>query len=168
MTDQTPPFGTICPDRQSAVRHVDRWRGRGESVVFTNGCFDLLHAGHVTYLAQAHALGARLVVGLNDDESVRRLKGPSRPIQTLTDRATILAALRSVDLVVAFAEDTPLDLIRELRPDVLAKGGDYAPAEIVGAAEVVGWGGRVEVLPFVPGRSTSQIADLLASRGSSR
>lgn len=136
--------------------------------MFTNGCFDLLHVGHVTYLAQARALGARLVVGVNDDASVRRLKGPSRPIQTVDDRAILLAALRSVDLVVAFAEDTPLELILALRPEVLVKGGDYAPGEIVGADEVAGWGGRVAILPFVPGRSTSRIAASLANRGSSR
>lgn len=143
---------------------VSDWRGRAERVVFTNGCFDLLHVGHVTYLAQARALGDRLVVGLNDDASVRRLKGESRPLQPLADRAAILAALRSVDLVVPFPEDTPLELITALRPDVLVKGGDYAPAEIVGAAEVMGWGGRVLTLPFVAGRSTSAIAEALTSR----
>ena len=147
----------IAADWASAKTQVAHWRAAGERVVFTNGCFDLLHVGHVAYLAEARALGERLVVGLNDDASVRRLKGPTRPLQTAPDRARILAALRSVDLVVAFAHDTPLALINALRPDVLVKGGDYAPEQIVGAAEVTGWGGEVRQLSFVAGKSTSDI-----------
>ena len=149
---------------EPATARVVSWREAGERIVFTNGCFDLLHVGHVTYLAAARALGDRLVVGLNDDESVRRLKGTERPLQPLADRAAILAALRAVDLVVPFAEDTPLELIRALRPDVLVKGGDYAADDVVGAREVRASGGRVEILPFVRGRSTTDlVARLRAS-----
>ena len=126
-------------------------------MVFTNGCFDLLHLGHVTYLAEARALGTKLVVGLNSDDSVRRLKGETRPLQTAHDRAHILAALRSVDLVVEFEEDTPLRLITTVMPDVLVKGGDYTVDSIVGAREVLAAGGRVEVLGFLAGRSTTGI-----------
>lgn len=134
-----------------------RLRQEGKTIVFTNGCFDILHAGHVSYLERAGALGDFLVLGLNSDDSVRRLKGPSRPVNSQADRAVVMAALRSVDCVVIFSEDTPLELITALRPHVLVKGGDYTPETIVGAAEVVADGGRVEVLPFLDGRSTSSI-----------
>ena len=148
----------IAPDWASAKTRVDAYRAAGERVVFTNGVFDLLHPGHVTYLEEARSLGDRLVVGLNADGSVRRLKGPTRPIQAGEDRAVVLAGLRAVDLVVEFAEDTPLRLIEALRPDVLVKGGDYTVETIVGAAEVLGWGGAVRVLGFVPGKSTTRLA----------
>lgn len=125
-------------------------------LVFTNGVFDILHRGHVTYLAQARALGASLVVGVNDDESVRRLgKGPDRPINAVADRMAVLAALEAVALVVAFTEDTPLALILAARPDVLVKGGDWKPAAIVGASEVIGWGGSVHSIAFEHERSTT-------------
>jgi rfaE bifunctional protein nucleotidyltransferase chain/domain len=128
--------------------------------VFTNGVFDLLHRGHVTYLAQARSLGASLVVGVNTDASVRRLgKGGERPINPLEDRLAVLAALESVSLVVAFDEDTPLALVLECHPDVIVKGGDYTAASTVGAAEVIGWGGRFEAIPFLPGRSTSALLE---------
>ena len=132
------------------------WRlaQRGK-VVFTNGVFDLLHPGHIDVLMGARALGDQLVVGLNSDDSVRRLKGPSRPIRTAAERAYVLAALASVDAVVVFDEDTPLELIRVLRPDVLVKGGDYSEETIVGAAEVRAGGGQVVVIPLTPGHSTS-------------
>ncbi|MDD3801760.1 MAG: bifunctional D-glycero-beta-D-manno-heptose-7-phosphate kinase/D-glycero-beta-D-manno-heptose 1-phosphate adenylyltransferase HldE [Desulfuromonas sp.] len=129
----------------------------GRKVVFTNGCFDLLHAGHVSYLQQARELGQVLVLGLNSDASVRRLKGPSRPLVAEQDRATVLAALACIDYVVLFDEDTPLRLIETLRPDILVKGGDYQPETVVGRAQVESWGGRVAILPFVDGRSTSGI-----------
>ena len=134
----------------------------GERIVFTNGCFDILHAGHVRYLAQAKALGDRLVVGLNSDASVRRLKGEQRPINTLEDRATVLASLASVDWVVPFGDDagendTPLQLISTILPDVLVKGGDYSLDTIVGADVVIANGGEVQVLTFVDGRSTSKV-----------
>ena len=137
---------------RAAVRAAQR---RGERVVFTNGCFDLLHVGHVRSLEQAKSLGDRLVVGVNRDASVRRLKGRDRPIVGERQRAELLAALACVDWVVLFGEPTPLALIRALRPDVLAKGGDWRPGEIVGSEDVLGWGGRVERLRVVPGiRST--------------
>ena len=156
---QTPKSLTerVAPDWAFAKTRRDAWAAAGETVVFTNGCFDLLHRGHVTYLAQARALGDRLVVGLNADASVRRLKGETRPLQAERDRGLILAALRSVDLVVLFAEDTPAELLAALRPDVLVKGGDYTVESIVGAADVLARGGRVEVLPFVEGRSSSSL-----------
>lgn len=134
---------------------------RDVQLVFTNGCFDVLHRGHVEYLAAARELGDLLVVGLNTDRSVRALKGESRPVHTETDRAVVLAALESVDVVVLFDEDTPLDLIRALRPDVLVKGGDYEPETVVGAGEVRAAGGRVVIVPLVPGRSTTQIIQRL-------
>jgi rfaE bifunctional protein nucleotidyltransferase chain/domain len=132
--------------------------GRPRKVVFTNGCFDLLHPGHVRYLTAAWALGDCLVVGLNDDAGVSRLKGPYRPYLTLAVRAELLAALRPVDYVVPFTEDTPLKLIERLRPDVLVKGGDYEKGEIVGAREVESRGGRVVVLPLVEDFSSTALA----------
>jgi rfaE bifunctional protein nucleotidyltransferase chain/domain len=129
----------------------------GKQVVFTNGCFDILHVGHVRYLQEARAQGDWLVVGLNTDASVRRLKGPSRPLQSEEARAEILAALACVDFVTFFSEDTPENLIRELRPDVLVKGGDYSIESIVGAPFVQSYGGRVKSLQFVDGFSTTSI-----------
>jgi len=140
-------------------RQMGRWREQGEQVVFTNGCFDILHAGHVTYLQKAALLGDRLVVGLNTDRSVGELKGTGRPIVPEADRAKVVGALAAVDAVVLFDENTPLNLIRALRPDVLVKGGDYSKDRIVGAAEVDGWGGRVQIIPLVAGRSTSQLIE---------
>jgi rfaE bifunctional protein nucleotidyltransferase chain/domain len=129
-------------------------------LVFTNGVFDLLHRGHVTYLARARALGASLVVGVNDDASVRRLgKGDERPLNALADRCAVLAALASVDLVVPFAEDTPLELVLACRPDVLVKGGDWKPADMVGAREVSAWGGAVHAIPFEHQRSTTALLE---------
>jgi rfaE bifunctional protein nucleotidyltransferase chain/domain len=151
-------------DLATAQRWVRTWRLKSEQVVFTNGCFDLLHAGHVTYLEAAASCGQRLVVGLNDDASVSRLKGPTRPIQTLAHRARVLAALACVDAVVAFADDTPLALILALQPDVLAKGADYTVEQIVGAQEVLGWGGRVERLALVPNQSTTGIVQKLQGK----
>lgn len=133
-------------------------RAEGRRVVFTNGCFDLLHAGHVLYLADARALGDVLVVGLNNDLSVARLKGPDRPWNSEVARATVLLALASVDFVTLFAEDTPLELIRALRPDVLCKGGDYRPENVVGRAEVEADGGRLAIIPFVAGFSSSRLS----------
>ncbi|HEX8451535.1 MAG TPA: D-glycero-beta-D-manno-heptose 1-phosphate adenylyltransferase [Longimicrobium sp.] len=132
-------------------------RPRSERVVFTNGCFDVLHRGHVEYLESARSLGDLLVVGLNTDDSVRRLKGPSRPVNPEDDRAYVLAGLAAVDYVTFFAEDTPRDLIVALLPDVLVKGGDYRREDIVGGAEVEAAGGEVVVAPLVPGRSTTAI-----------
>lgn len=128
-------------------------------MVFTNGCFDLLHAGHVTYLAEARSKGDFLVVAVNSDASVKRLKGPSRPLNTLKDRMTVLAALACVDYVTFFEENTPLSLIHLLKPQVLAKGGDWPIPGIVGAQEVLNWGGEVYSLPLVDGLSTTRLIE---------
>ena len=127
-------------------------------LVFTNGVFDILHRGHVTYLDHARRLGASLVVGLNSDASARRLgKGGDRPINPLEDRMAVVAALEAVSLVIAFDEDTPLELVLACHPDVIVKGADYTAATTVGAAEVMAWGGRFEAIPLLPGRSTSAL-----------
>lgn len=141
--------------RASLTRAVRAARRRGERIVFTNGCFDWLHTGHVRSLEAARRLGDRLIVAVNTDASVRRLKGPGRPIVPARQRAEILAALECVDWVVRFREATPLGLIRVLRPDVLAKGGDWPLDRIVGRKEVESWGGRVVRLREVPGLSTT-------------
>jgi D-beta-D-heptose 7-phosphate kinase/D-beta-D-heptose 1-phosphate adenosyltransferase len=130
----------------------------------TNGCFDVLHAGHVHYLEQAKALGNRLVVAINSDSSVRRLKGEGRPIHNLQNRMNVIAALASVDWVVSFNEDTPLSLIKSLQPDVLVKGGDYSVEQIVGKDEVTKSGGEVLVLPFSDGLSTTAILERISAR----
>jgi D-beta-D-heptose 7-phosphate kinase/D-beta-D-heptose 1-phosphate adenosyltransferase len=143
--------------RAEASRRVAQARRRGETVVFTNGCFDLLHVGHLRSLEQARRLGDRLLVAVNSDASVRRLKGTGRPLVPARQRAEILAGLGCVDWVVVFTESTPLALIRALRPDVLAKGGDWARDAIVGRREVEGWGGRVVRLREVPGARTTAI-----------
>jgi rfaE bifunctional protein nucleotidyltransferase chain/domain len=144
-------------ERQAAIARYSR--PRAERLVFTNGCFDVLHRGHVEYLESARTLGDRLVVGLNSDESVRRLKGPRRPLNTAADRAVVLAALAAVDAVVVFEDDTPLSLIAALQPDVLVKGGDYSRASIVGAEQVEATGGEVVVIALVPGRSTTGLIE---------
>ena len=142
------------------------WRAgvRGR-VVFTNGVFDLLHPGHVDVLVGARRLGDALVVGINSDSSVKRLKGPDRPLRSDADRGYVLGALEAVDAVVVFGEDTPLELIRHLRPDVLVKGGDYTEETIVGARDVVAWGGRVVVVPLRAGHSTTSTIARLRGDG---
>lgn len=152
----------IC-SREQALARCQAWQAQSEKVVFTNGCFDLLHAGHVTYLEQARNLGDRLIVGLNTDASVKKLKGENRPVIHEADRARVLAALEAVDAVVLFDEDTPLALIQALKPQVLVKGDDYAEADVVGGVEVKSWGGKVALIPVVPGRSSSGIIKKLAS-----
>jgi D-beta-D-heptose 7-phosphate kinase/D-beta-D-heptose 1-phosphate adenosyltransferase len=142
-----------------------RWReGRAGRVVFTNGVFDLIHPGHVDVLMAARARGDSLVVGLNTDSSVRRLKGEGRPVRREAERAYVLAALEAVDAVVLFGDDTPLELILALRPDVLVKGGDYTEETIVGAREVREWGGDVVVIPLTPGQSTTSIIEKLGGK----
>lgn len=144
-------------DPTEAVRRAAEWRSEGRRIVWTNGCFDLLHRGHVCYLEAARQLGDMLIVGLNDDASVGRLKGPTRPVVPLAGRLEVVAALASVDAVTWFADDTPLAMILGLQPAVVAKGGDYRPDEVVGGREAGAWGGRVEILPFVEGHSTSAL-----------
>ncbi|MEW5977554.1 MAG: D-glycero-beta-D-manno-heptose 1-phosphate adenylyltransferase [Acidobacteriota bacterium] len=139
-------------------------RRQGKRIVFTNGCYDLLHPGHVHFLSQARQLGDALVVGVNSDRSVREIKGPARPILTQEERCQILSGLASVDFVVIFDEPTPLDLISALRPDVLVKGGDWGLHEIVGREQVEAGGGRVVTLPFLPGFSTSAIVQRVLDR----
>jgi D-beta-D-heptose 7-phosphate kinase/D-beta-D-heptose 1-phosphate adenosyltransferase len=150
----------------SVASLIERFpRSRTSRVVFTNGCFDILHRGHVEYLSAARALGDCLVIGLNSDESVRRLKGSGRPVNSEGDRAYVLAGLEAVDAVTLFHEDTPLDLIRSLLPDVLVKGGDYTIDTIVGANEVIAAGGEVVVAQLVPGRSTTSILRRVRGEG---
>lgn len=154
MTTQIDPETKVL-ELDAALRRYGR--PRDTRLVFTNGCFDILHRGHVEYLQHARRLGDQLVVGLNGDESVRRLKGVGRPVNSQEDRAAVLAALAAVDAVVLFHDDTPRQLIEALLPDVLVKGGDYRAEDIVGAAEVEAAGGRVVVGPLVPGKSTTSI-----------
>ena len=150
----------ICSPGALAVRVDDLQR----PLVFTNGCFDVLHRGHVTYLAQARRLGASLIIGVNSDASVRRQgKGSDRPINSEQDRMAVLAALESVSLVVMFDEDTPLKLILACRPDVLVKGGDWKADDIVGSNEVLGWGGSVHSIPFLHERSTTELLKRIRS-----
>jgi D-beta-D-heptose 7-phosphate kinase / D-beta-D-heptose 1-phosphate adenosyltransferase len=156
---QHPDADRKLHERQALARLLAGRRAKGETVVFTNGCFDLLHVGHVKYLQAARQLGDLLVLGLNSDASIRRLKGPKRPLIGQDERAHILAALDCIDYVVIFDEDTPLDLIAALRPDILVKGADYTPDGVVGKDLVESWGGRVELIDLVEGRSTSSIVD---------
>jgi D-beta-D-heptose 7-phosphate kinase/D-beta-D-heptose 1-phosphate adenosyltransferase len=143
--------------REELVRRTALWKANGERVVFTNGCFDLLHIGHITVLEQARRFGDRLIVAINSDASVRELKGPSRPIVGERERGRVLAALAAVDAVVVFGEPTPLEVILESRPDVIVKGGDYAVETVVGASEVMAWGGQVKIIPIVEGFSTTRL-----------
>ncbi len=154
----------VLPLHRTLAR-VTAWRAAGECVVFTNGCFDILHIGHIHLLEQARRHGQRLIVGLNSDTSVRRLKGPLRPIVGESERAGILAALSAVDAVVTFDESTPLQLIEAIRPDVLVKGGDYTEQTVIGASEVRAWGGRVELIPLVGGVSTTRLIAKSAASG---
>lgn len=153
-------------DWPTAQRTVAAWRVRGAKIVFTNGCFDILHFGHFHYLAAARDLGDRLIVGLNSGGSVRRLKGAARPIQDELTRKMQLATLQFVDAVVVFEEDDPLELIKTIAPDILVKGGDWQPAQIIGADFVLKNGGQVLSLPFVEGFSTTNIEQRIIARHS--
>jgi D-beta-D-heptose 7-phosphate kinase / D-beta-D-heptose 1-phosphate adenosyltransferase len=150
--------------REELLTRVALWRANGERVVFTNGCFDLLHVGHITLLEQAHRFGDKLIVAINSDASVSSLKGPTRPIVGERERGRVLAALAAVDAVVVFGEPTPLELIIAIRPEVLVKGGDYDVSTVVGAQQVQSWGGQVKIVPIVEGYSTTQ----LIARGAGR
>lgn len=152
----------ICDGAQLAEL-VTRWKANQQKIVFTNGCFDLLHAGHVTYLEAAKKTGDKLILGLNTDRSVSALKGPTRPVIHEQDRARVLAALAAVDAVILFDEDTPLQLIDAIRPDVIVKGDDYTEEQVVGGTEVKSWGGSVKLIPLVQGRSTSNIIKKLGT-----
>jgi D-beta-D-heptose 7-phosphate kinase/D-beta-D-heptose 1-phosphate adenosyltransferase len=147
----------------SAVTAREVWRSHGLEVGFTNGCFDLLHPGHIKLLSEARAVCDRLIVALNTDASVRRLKGSERPVQTELARAAVIGAVRSVDLVILFDQDTPLDAIAKLTPDVLIKGADYTVQTVVGADLVQGWGGRVELIALVPEASTTSLIEMSTS-----
>ena len=148
----------FAPKIAKAETRAEQLAALPRPLVFTNGVFDILHRGHVTYLDHARRLGASLVVGLNSDASARRLgKGGDRPINPLEDRMAVVAALEAVSLVIAFDEDTPLELVLACHPDVIVKGADYTAATTVGAAEVMAWGGRFEAIPLLPGRSTSAL-----------
>lgn len=147
---------------------IDRWlaqvRFKNRKIVFTNGCFDVLHRGHVDYLARASELGDLLVIGLNTDESVKRLKGPSRPYLDEETRAYILASMSFTSAIILFGEDTPLELIRKVKPDVLVKGSDYKPVEIVGHDLVTSWGGKVLTVDLTPGFSSTQVIGKLTDK----
>ena len=151
-------------DRKRLAEWREHLRKSGTPLVFTNGVFDILHAGHAGYLMEARNAGGSLVIGLNSDQSVRAIKGPNRPIQNEADRALLLASLRCTDAVVIFDEETPLDLIRFVLPDILIKGADYSRATIVGADDVEAHGGRVLTLPLAEGRSTSGIVEKILER----
>ena len=148
--------GKIITLAQAADRFNERFR-QSNRIVFTNGCFDLLHRGHIYYLARARELGDLLVIGLNSDSSVSRLKGPGRPVNHEQARAEVLGALAMVDYIIIFEDDTPLTLINALRPDILVKGGDYKREEIVGYKEVISWGGEVIIIPTLEGYSTTSM-----------
>ncbi len=163
----TPSSGITSAEKildfERVQRRVAEWRAAGETVVFTNGCFDLLHVGHITLLEDCRRFGSKLVLGLNSDLSVSRLKGPTRPIVGERERARVMAALASVDAVVLFEEETPLELIRALKPNVLVKGGDYSVETVVGHEDVIAQGGRVEIVPTVEGFSTTNIVKKLTA-----
>lgn len=143
--------------RQAAQKTVAQWAEKGETLVFTNGCFDIVHRGHIDYLSKARDLGTKLILGLNTDASVQRLKGPQRPVVDEQSRAILMAALQFIDLVVFFDEDTPYELIKTLQPDVLVKGSDYKASDIVGYDILMAKGGKVETIDFVAGFSTTSI-----------
>jgi rfaE bifunctional protein nucleotidyltransferase chain/domain len=150
----------IC-DLTEALQRRNAWKKASDQVVFTNGCFDILHLGHVDYLEKAHQTGTKMIVGLNSDDSVRMLKGPERPVNNEYARARIIASLQFVDLVIVFNEQTPLELITQLMPDILVKGDDYSIETIVGAKEVMAAGGQVKTIPLVPSYSTTGIIQKL-------
>ena len=146
-------------DRESLVKQAQEWTSQGETVVFTNGCFDILHVGHLQTLTRAAAQGTKLVVGVNSDASVQRLKGPTRPVNSEEDRATLLSGLRCVDAVTVFEEDTPVPLLEVLQPEVHVKGGDYKVEDLPEAETVKAYGGRIVIIDLVPGRSTTGLIE---------
>jgi D-beta-D-heptose 7-phosphate kinase/D-beta-D-heptose 1-phosphate adenosyltransferase len=157
LSDQNTIAHDKIRSRDQAVETIRRWRAGGDRIVFTNGCFDILHIGHIKLLQTAAAMGDRLVLGLNSDSSVQRLKGPARPIMPETSRSVLMANIGCVDLVVVFEADTPIELIKAIQPDILVKGGDYTPETVVGHDAITRWGGRVELIPLEAGVSTTQV-----------
>jgi rfaE bifunctional protein nucleotidyltransferase chain/domain len=157
MSHHKSILAKVYSSTQTLAQQVLAWQNNGQKVVFTNGCFDLLHRGHVDYLAKAADCGQKLIIGVNTDASVSKLKGPNRPIQDEQSRLQILASLQCVDAVILFDEQTPYDLIKALQPDVLVKGSDYQPENIVGYDIVTAKGGEVKTIDFIPGFSTSAI-----------
>lgn len=163
-----PIFSTIeskIQTNEKITQTLLKWRAAGDKIVFSNGCFDILHFGHLHYLSDARDLGDRLVIGLNSEASVRRLKGPTRPINDELTRTHLLAALAMVDAVVVFEEDTPIELIQLIQPEFLVKGGDWKPEQIVGSELVLARGGQVLSLPFVEGYSTTNIVQKILQSG---
>ena len=155
---QVPDSNSVL-NENTLLATVKSLKQKSKKIVFTNGCFDLLHVGHVRYLQQARSLGDCLIVGVNTDKSVQKLKGPTRPIQNENDRAEILAALNAVDYTILFAEDTPLELIKKIEPDFLVKGGDWKIPQIIGSDFVLSYGGCVQSLQFIDGQSTTSIIE---------
>ena len=142
-----------------AITQSNKWKSSGNKIVFTNGCYDLIHSGHIDLLSNSKSKGDKLIVGLNSDRSVKNLKGNDRPIQNFDDRAIILDAINSVDMVVGFDDDTPDKIIKELLPNILVKGGDYSIDNVVGADTVISYGGSVEIIDLIPDKSTSSLID---------
>ncbi|MDG2266228.1 MAG: D-glycero-beta-D-manno-heptose 1-phosphate adenylyltransferase [Candidatus Marinimicrobia bacterium] len=149
----------IAHSWEIAITQSNKWKDSGNTIVFTNGCYDLMHPGHIDLLSKAKSKGDKLIVGINSDRSVKQLKGNDRPIQNFDDRLIVLDAINSVDMVVGFDEDTPERIIKELLPNVLVKGGDYSINSIVGADIVISHGGTVEIIDLIPGKSTSSLID---------
>ncbi|MHC4393831.1 MAG: D-glycero-beta-D-manno-heptose 1-phosphate adenylyltransferase, partial [Planctomycetota bacterium] len=168
LSSDSPPElrRKVMDSFETAAERVTRARNAGKEIVFTNGCFDLLHAGHVTFIQGCRAKGDYLIVGLNTDESIKGLKGEGRPVLPLQARATVLAGLEAVDIVVPFAESTPIRLIQALQPDILCKGEDYIDKVVVGREIVEGYGGRVELVELVPGMSTTTIIERISENES--
>ena len=151
-------------NREEASKLIEELKKQGKQVVFTNGCFDILHVGHMTYLEEAKEFGDYLFVGVNSDESVKRLKGPTRPINSEDDRAELLAGLKAVDYTVIFTEDTPVELIGELKPSIHVKGGDYKKEDLPETKVVESYGGRVEIVSLVEGKSTSNVVKKIQNK----
>ena len=149
----------IALNWEIAITQSNKWKSSGNKIVFTNGCYDLIHSGHINLLSNSKSKGDKLIVGLNSDRSVKKLKGDDRPIQNFDDRAIILDAINSVDMVVGFDDDTPDKIIKELLPNILVKGGDYSIDNVVGADTVISHGGSVEIVDLIPDKSTSSLID---------
>lgn len=154
----------IIEDWTELKLELEELKKKGKKIVFTNGCFDILHWGHVSYLKKARELGDYLVLALNTDDSVKKLKGPTRPINNQNDRALVLNELKSIDFVTFFSEDTPYEIINHIKPDIITKGGDYNPKQVVGKDLVESYGGKVEIIPFVEGKSTSKIINKIVDK----